>query len=198
MLVKMHFHYLSTFWILASSSLTSATPSKGRKTCTIKASGTNKTDDAPAIRSAFSECSRRARIVFNPTTYYVNSVLNITGLEDVEIDILGTLLVRRSLHSFHAHIIRDLTFYYYFSGVQIFLTGSTTPYPWATKTNPQPLSSAATTSRSTATAQVHSTATATTGTNGYASNQIRPTIPVDRIRLLSTDLQTRLSRALTF
>ncbi|KAF2800376.1 glycoside hydrolase family 28 protein [Melanomma pulvis-pyrius CBS 109.77] len=88
----MHFYYLSTFWILTSNSLTSATPSKGRKTCTVKASGTNKTDDAPAIRSAFSECSRQARIVFNPTTYYVNSVLNITGLEDVEIDIQGTLL----------------------------------------------------------------------------------------------------------
>ena len=63
-------------------------------TCVVKASGTNKTDDAPAIRSAFEECGRGGSIVFSPnTTYYVNSVLNISGLEDVDIDIQGKLLV---------------------------------------------------------------------------------------------------------
>lgn len=70
-----------------------ASPTQNRKTCTIKASGTNRTDDAPAIRAAFKECGHRGMIVFEPTTYYVNSVLNITDLEDVDIDIQGELLV---------------------------------------------------------------------------------------------------------
>ncbi|KAF1964791.1 putative exo-polygalacturonase [Bimuria novae-zelandiae CBS 107.79] len=64
-----------------------------QKVCTVAASGTNKTDDAPAIRSALSKCNNGGRIIFEPTTYYVNSVLNITGLEDVDIDINGKLLV---------------------------------------------------------------------------------------------------------
>ncbi|KAH6629055.1 extracellular exo-polygalacturonase-like protein [Boeremia exigua] len=70
----------------------SASPTQGRKTCTIEASGTNLTDDGPAIRAAFKECGRHAKVVFQPTTYHVNSVLNITNLEDVEIDIQGQLL----------------------------------------------------------------------------------------------------------
>ena len=71
-----------------------ASPTQGRKTCTVKASGTNQTDDAPAIKAAFKECGRHGKVVFDPTTYYVNSVLNITDLEDVDIDIQGQLLVR--------------------------------------------------------------------------------------------------------
>lgn len=70
-----------------------ASPAQNRKTCTIKASGTNKTDDAPAIRAAFKECGRHGKVVFEPTTYYVNSILNITNLEDVDIDVQGELLV---------------------------------------------------------------------------------------------------------
>lgn len=71
----------------------SAIPTQGRKTCTIKASGTNKTDDAPAIRAAFKQCGRHGMVIFEPTTYFVNSVLNITDLEDVDIDVQGELLV---------------------------------------------------------------------------------------------------------
>ncbi len=74
--------------IQAGSSLT-----QGRKTCTVKASGTNQTDDVPAIRAAFKQCGRHGKIVFQPTTYYVNSILNITDLEDVDIDVQGELLV---------------------------------------------------------------------------------------------------------
>src|SRR5689334_7931508 len=70
-----------------------ATVRREPKTCTVAASGTNKTDDAPAIRSAFSECGLGGKVVFQPTTYYINSVLNITGLDDVDIDINGKLLV---------------------------------------------------------------------------------------------------------
>lgn len=69
-----------------------------RKTCVIEASGTNTTDDGPAIIDAFEKCGRGGRVVFNPTTYYVNSVLNITGLDDVYIDLKGTLLVTYNSH----------------------------------------------------------------------------------------------------
>lgn len=64
-----------------------------RKSCTVKSGGTNATDDAPAILKAFRKCGRKGRVVFEPTTYYVNSVMDINWLEDVDIDIYGTLLV---------------------------------------------------------------------------------------------------------
>ncbi|KAF5519098.1 Alpha-L-rhamnosidase rgxB [Colletotrichum aenigma] len=68
----------------------------GKKTCTVKASGTNATDDAPAILDAFKTCGRRGKVIFEPTTYYVNSVMNVTWLDDVEIDLQGTLLPGRN------------------------------------------------------------------------------------------------------
>lgn len=75
----------------------SASLTQGRKTCTVKANGTNKTDDAPAIKAAFKECGRHGKVVFEPTIYFVNSVLNITDLEDVDIDVQGELLVSPSV-----------------------------------------------------------------------------------------------------
>ncbi|KAH7139579.1 extracellular exo-polygalacturonase-like protein [Dendryphion nanum] len=63
-----------------------------RRTCTIEGGGSNATDDAPAIRAAFEECKKNGKVIFAPKTYYINSALNITGLEDVEIDIQGELL----------------------------------------------------------------------------------------------------------
>lgn len=71
----------------------SASKSPQRKTCVVKASGSNLTDDAPAIRKAFQKCGRHGTIDFLKKTYYVNTVLNTTGLEDVEINLRGTLLV---------------------------------------------------------------------------------------------------------
>ncbi|KAL5041930.1 hypothetical protein BDW71DRAFT_201002 [Aspergillus fruticulosus] len=62
------------------------------KTCVVPASGTNETDDAPAIISAFTRCGRGGRVVFKPTTYYINSVMNISWLQDVDIDLRGNLL----------------------------------------------------------------------------------------------------------
>ncbi|KAK7019135.1 alpha-L-rhamnosidase rgxB [Favolaschia claudopus] len=69
-----------------------SSPERQRKTCVIKASGTNATDDGPAIREAFENCGQHSRVVFEATTYYVNSILDIRGLEDVDIDIYGKLL----------------------------------------------------------------------------------------------------------
>lgn len=64
-----------------------------RNVCQVEASGTNATDDTPAILEAFEQCGKHGKIVFEDTTYYVNSVMNVAGLEDVDIDIHGTLLV---------------------------------------------------------------------------------------------------------
>lgn len=63
--------------------------------CVVPASGTNTTDDAPAIVQAFEKCGEGGTITFSPdTTYYVNSVMNVTA-QDAIIDIQGTLVVSK-------------------------------------------------------------------------------------------------------
>ena len=79
-------------WLLLVLSAFAAPPSHGRKTCTVK-TYSNGTDDAPAILAAFKECGKGGNVVFLNETYYVNSVMNTTGLCDCEIDLHGTLLV---------------------------------------------------------------------------------------------------------
>ncbi|KAL4966725.1 pectin lyase fold/virulence factor [Aspergillus stella-maris] len=85
-------HSLPTLVTLIALACTAAGRVPSPKTCVIPASGSNTTDDAPAILSAFKQCGKHGHIIFEPTTYYVNSVLNTTWLEDVDIDIQGTLL----------------------------------------------------------------------------------------------------------
>ncbi|GIC93670.1 putative exo-polygalacturonase [Aspergillus udagawae] len=63
-----------------------------RRTCTVKAAGSESTDDTPAILEAFHNCGNGGRIVFQNTTYHVNSVMNTSGLHDCDIDLYGTLL----------------------------------------------------------------------------------------------------------
>lgn len=84
---------LQTCTLLCVIASANANLNRERKTCTVKASGSNATDDAPAIRAAFKECGQHGLVIFSPTTYYVNSVLNISGLNDVDVDIQGQLLV---------------------------------------------------------------------------------------------------------
>jgi hypothetical protein len=79
--------------LLLVLSASAAPPSHGRKTCTVK-TYSNGTDDTPAILAAFKECGKGGNVVFLNETYYVNSVMNTTGLCDCEIDLYGTLLVR--------------------------------------------------------------------------------------------------------
>ncbi|KAK6086340.1 exo-rhamnogalacturonase b [Seiridium cupressi] len=62
-----------------------------RSTCVVSAGGKNTTDDAPTILEAFTKCVTHGRIVFQPTTYYVNSVLNVRWLQDMVTDLYGTL-----------------------------------------------------------------------------------------------------------
>ncbi|KAB2572844.1 Glycoside hydrolase family 28 [Lasiodiplodia theobromae] len=74
------------------SSVGSLTIRNDRKECTVQPGGSNATDDAVAIRAAFDECGHGGKVVFLNETYYVNSVLNTSGLEDVDIELHGTLL----------------------------------------------------------------------------------------------------------
>lgn len=62
------------------------------KTCSIPASHDPNGDDAPAILKAFAKCRQDGHIVFENTTYYVGSVMNTTGLKDVDVEVKGTLL----------------------------------------------------------------------------------------------------------
>ncbi|KAH8664195.1 galacturan 1,4-alpha-galacturonidase B [Xylariales sp. PMI_506] len=102
-LTRFWYNFLATSWILVSvvvgvvaqdpSSLSNAPGAQlKRHVCTVPASGTNATDDAPAIVKAFTDCGHHGKVVFENTTYYVNSVMNISWLHDVEIDLYGTLV----------------------------------------------------------------------------------------------------------
>ncbi|KAF6814317.1 exo-rhamnogalacturonase b [Colletotrichum plurivorum] len=58
--------------------------------CVIPAKGDG-SDDSPAILEAFDKCKSNGHIVFENTTYYIDKVMNTTELDDVKIDIKGTL-----------------------------------------------------------------------------------------------------------
>lgn len=65
------------------------------RTCYVQSAGTN--DSAPAIIRAFQDCghnngTERGRVVFSNETYHVNSIMNTTGLRNVDVDLHGTLL----------------------------------------------------------------------------------------------------------
>ncbi|KAJ7878513.1 glycoside hydrolase family 28 protein [Mycena olivaceomarginata] len=83
--------------MLALSLLLLATQALGghviqrQKTCTVHPSG-NFTDDSPAIVQAFSLCGQGGRIEFLNETYWIEKVMNTTGLNDAVIDLRGTLL----------------------------------------------------------------------------------------------------------
>lgn len=80
---------------LALSQSTSDASGEG-ETCIVQP-GLNGSDSAPAIVQAFRDCGHndaasRGRVVFLNETYTVKSVMNTTGLSNVDIDLQGTLL----------------------------------------------------------------------------------------------------------
>ncbi|KAH7129188.1 polygalacturonase [Dactylonectria macrodidyma] len=60
------------------------------RTCTVSAKG-NGEDDSDAIEKAFRKCKKDSLIVFKNTTYNVGRVFKFTNLNNVKIDIKGTL-----------------------------------------------------------------------------------------------------------
>ena len=68
---------------------------EAKRVCTVKPAP-NGGDSAPAIIDAFSgeKCGKNGKVVFKNETYHVASVMNTTGLENCEVEVHGTLLVR--------------------------------------------------------------------------------------------------------
>jgi hypothetical protein len=99
------------------------------RTCTIIPSGG---DDAPSIVAAFRICNKDHTILFENKTYHVNQVMSTHGLDNVTIDVRGTVLVcidtENRLYSY------KLT--YCFSGVPIQTTGLQTVFRWVIKISP--------------------------------------------------------------
>lgn len=62
-------------------------------TCTVEANNDG-SDDSPAILAAFKECRTNRRIVFSNTTYNIEKMMTTTDLENTQIEIHGTLVVR--------------------------------------------------------------------------------------------------------
>ncbi|KAL0260353.1 hypothetical protein SLS55_004039 [Diplodia seriata] len=97
-LVSRAFIFVFVLLVLANNlaveqdSANSILSTRARKECTVEPGGSNATDDAVAIRDAFEECGLGGKVVFLNETYYVNSVLNTSGLEDVDVELHGTLL----------------------------------------------------------------------------------------------------------
>ncbi|KAI0688057.1 pectin lyase-like protein [Cerioporus squamosus] len=59
--------------------------------CTVVPRGDGQ-DDSPSIIAAFSQCNRDASVVFLNKTYHVERVMSTHGLQNVTVDIRGTLL----------------------------------------------------------------------------------------------------------
>lgn len=59
--------------------------------CVVPAKGDG-TDDSVAILEAFCDCQRDSEIVFQNTTYNIAKVMNVTNLENVKIEVHGTLV----------------------------------------------------------------------------------------------------------
>ncbi|CAD0037903.1 unnamed protein product, partial [Aureobasidium pullulans] len=80
---------------LLGSHASPASNQAGGVTCVVRAAS-NGRDSAKVIRDAFKTCGKaksgqRNRIVFENTTYTIASVLDTTGLKDVDIELHGTL-----------------------------------------------------------------------------------------------------------
>lgn len=89
----MFFHIISLLCNFAAISY-AGTASAADSVCTVQPNGTNG-DSAPAIEAAFQQCGYnsdgRGKVVFLNETYTVKSVMNTTYLENVDVDLQGTL-----------------------------------------------------------------------------------------------------------
>ncbi|KAJ0383892.1 hypothetical protein COL922a_009521 [Colletotrichum nupharicola] len=97
----MLFHRLIVVAAVASglaSALTDLGPVKGLNRrqakstqCVVPANGDG-SDDTPIILAAFDKCKTDGHIVFENVTYHIGQVMKTTDLNNVKIDIKGTLL----------------------------------------------------------------------------------------------------------
>lgn len=96
----MMFRLLSTS-ILAATAACSSLPSREpptriaqrAATCTPAAGGSGSIDDVPALQSAIANCPSGTIYIPPSTTYYVNSVLDVSGCSGCTIQLEGTLKI---------------------------------------------------------------------------------------------------------
>ncbi|KIK64270.1 glycoside hydrolase family 28 protein [Collybiopsis luxurians FD-317 M1] len=69
----------------------SGTVQKEGTICTVRSS-INGSDDAPAILQAFQMCGTNGVIQLHDPLYHIETVMNTTGLSNVQIDLNGTML----------------------------------------------------------------------------------------------------------
>lgn len=69
----------------------------GTRYCTIPANK-NGSDDSPAILQTFKICRKNSIIVFQNTTYNIGQVMKVTDLENVRIEVRGTLLWSKNIN----------------------------------------------------------------------------------------------------
>jgi hypothetical protein len=62
------------------------------KRCAV-ARSSDGSDDTPSIIQAFKDCEHDGIVIFDNGTYHVNSVMNITNLRNVRVELNGKLLV---------------------------------------------------------------------------------------------------------
>jgi hypothetical protein len=123
------------WWVFGILANAVVSASAGSQVCTVNPGGSDSIDDAPAIIDALDRCGKGGTVEFLNETYHINTVVNISGLEDCEIDLKGTLLVSvMSCSSTVTHC---------YSGAPTSRTGSITRFPSATRTLQRPGSSAA-------------------------------------------------------
>jgi hypothetical protein len=84
---------LAAAWVTQEPALPHCRPDHPLRRCVVRANRDG-SDDAPAIRRAFDKCRTNGNVIFENTTYHVNSVLNTTNLFNCQVDIYGTLLMR--------------------------------------------------------------------------------------------------------
>ncbi|KAH9852246.1 pectin lyase-like protein [Lenzites betulinus] len=105
-----------------------ASISAARRTCKVEAIGGGE-DDGPAINAAFERCSKNAKVVLDK--YYVVDTLLLTkGLDDVEIELSGTVqytpdIAKWSPQSLYL-VYQNATTFWFLSGNNIHLYGGGT------------------------------------------------------------------------
>ncbi|WPG97367.1 pectin lyase-like protein [Acrodontium crateriforme] len=62
------------------------------KTCVVPSGNSSSVDDGPAILKAFDDCKVDGHIIFQNTTYHINTVMNTTGLKHVDVEVKGRLV----------------------------------------------------------------------------------------------------------
>jgi hypothetical protein len=186
---------LINFLIVTATALATKPPAQSRllgrdSVCEVPAHG-NGTDDSPAILAAVEKCGQGGTIVFSNTTYHVEKVMNTTGMNNVEIQLRGTLLVRLAVVFIAPGVLTNGNGVH--SLARISTTGSKTPFlclvtmQAAIKTNRLPGSLVATMLPGTATDTARLTAmvrpgtttlmAATTTQGGLTESQFLPPIP---------------------